>query len=582
MNKPEPHAAKNAGGDLMFLPLGGAGEVGLNCNLYGYGTEKTREWLMVDLGVGFGDYRTPGVDLVLPDIGYIVKQKARLKALILTHGHEDHIGAVAHLWPYLDCPIYASPFTSALVRDKFRQKGLCADGALRALPRDRKLTLGAFQLQFYGFTHSIPEMQAIALRTPAGMVLHTGDWKLDPQPLVGEASDLAGLRRLGKQGVAVLVCDSTNALTEGEAGSEKRVRAGLTAAIKGCAGRVVMTGFASNVARLESMAHAAAAHGRAVCLAGRGMHRIYQAARASGYLQDFPPLVSEEDAAHLPAAEVAILCTGSQGEPLAALNRLAQRRHRCLQLAAGDMVVFSSRIIPGNETAVLDLHNRLLALGATLKVAQAGDDLHVSGHPCRDELRRLYRWVRPRALIPVHGEERHLQAQRALALAEGVPHAVAARNGSLMRLAPGPPRVVRQVPHGRLHLDGEVMVRADESPALMRRALAQSGLVMLYVSIADVSIAAGAQPARKARRRVRAARRVCGAPILRCKGLPERDKMGEKLDAALLDAVRPLLDKPKAAPKDWKQALVRALARACKQRLGKVPEIEIVLNMIES
>lgn len=539
--------------------------MGLNCNLYGYGTKAAREWLMVDLGAGFGDYRTPGVDLILPDIGYVVRQKARLKALILTHGHEDHIGAVAHLWPYLECPIYASPFTAALLRDKFRRKGICADGALRALPADKKLQLGAFGLQFYGVTHSIPEMQAIALSTPAGLVLHTGDWKLDPKPLVGEVSDEAGLRQLGKQNVAAMICDSTNALTEGEAGSEQTVRTGLKAAIGACTGRVVMTGFASNVARLESMARAADAHGRKICLLGRGMHRIYQAARASGYLQNFPALISEEEAAKLPPAQVAILCTGSQGEPLAALARLAERRHRFVQLGEGDVVVFSSRIIPGNEAAVLALHNRLLALGLTLKAARLGDDLHVSGHPCRGELRRLYRWVRPRALVPVHGELRHLQAHRALALEEGVPHAVAARNGDMLRLAPGPPCLMQRVPHGRLHLDGTVMLRAEESPARARRQLAQNGLVSLYVSLAGGGRA-----------------RVCGAPLVRVRGLPEHDRMGEPLEAVLLEALRPLLERPARAPKAWKRALARTLAQACKQRLGKTPEIDIALNMIES
>ena len=552
--------------ELVFLPLGGTGEVGMNCNLYGYGRQNARDWLMVDLGVSFGDARTPGVDLILPDIGYIVKQKARLKALVLTHGHEDHIGAVTHLWPYLECPIYASPFTAALLRDKFRQKGMEIDGALRVLPTDKTLELGAFALEFVGLTHSIPEMQAIALTTPAGLVLHTGDWKLDSKPLVGEPSDDARLRRFGEENVAVLVCDSTNALTEGEAGSEGTVRTGLTEAIRTCAGRVVMTGFASNVARLESMAHAANAHGRKICLVGRGMHRIYRAARASGYLQDFPPLVAEEDAARLAPRDLAILCTGSQGEPLAALNRLAQRQHRSLQLGKGDLVVFSSRIIPGNETAVLELHNRLLEMGVALKVAQRGDDLHVSGHPCRDELRQLYRWVRPRALVPVHGEVRHLQAQRALALEEGVPHAVAARNGDVVRLAPGQPKIVQRVPHGRLHLDGEVMVRAEDSPTRARRQLAESGLVSLYISVRGGG---------------RNARRVCGAPLLRVRGLPQQDKMGEPLEAALLEALRPLLERPRGAPKVWKKALERALAHACRERLGKRPEIDVALNMID-
>jgi ribonuclease J len=468
------------GEELIFVPLGGAGEIGMNLNLYGYGTAARRQWIMVDLGVMFGDDDTPGIDVIMPDPGFIEERRHQLLAIVLTHAHEDHIGAVAHLWPRLRVPVYATPFTAALVRGKLEEHGLLDEVPLKIVPLGGELQLGPFSLEFIDITHSIPEPNCIAIRTPLGVVLHTGDWKIDPQPLVGRKTNIEALRKLGEEGVLATICDSTNVFVPGRSGSEGEVATRLEAVIAMCKGRVAVTAFASNVARLQSIVRAGAKLGRHVALVGRSMHKITAAAIETGYLKDLPAFIDEEAAMTLPPSKVLYVCTGSQGEPRAALARIASGEHPNVTLGPGDTVIFSSRIIPGNEKSIHALHNDLSQRG--VEVISAEDhDVHVSGHPARDELADMYAWLRPRVAVPVHGEVRHLSEHVRLAKSLQVPQALLAPNGSIVRLAPGPATIVDEAPHGRLHLDGTILTHGDDSSTKERRALSHAGHIAVTV-----------------------------------------------------------------------------------------------------
>jgi ribonuclease J len=473
-------AEPQVGEELIFVPLGGAGEIGMNLNLYGYGTEARRQWIMVDLGVMFGDDDTPGIEVIMPDPAFIEERRHQLLAIVLTHAHEDHIGAVAHLWPRLRVPVYATPFTAALVRGKLEEQGLLDEVPLKVLPLGGELQLGPFNLEFIDITHSIPEPNCIAIRTPLGTVLHTGDWKIDPDPLVGRKTDVGALRKLGEEGVLAAVCDSTNVFVPGRSGSEAEVAAILEAVIAMQKGRVAVTAFASNVARLQSIIRAGVKLGRQVALVGRSMRKIAAAAIETGYLKDLPSFIDEEAAASLPPNKILYVCTGSQGEPRAALARIAAGEHPAVTLGPGDTVVFSSRVIPGNEKAIHALHNDLSQRG--IEVISAEDhDVHVSGHPARDELADMYGWLRPRVAIPVHGEIRHLAEHVRLAKSLQIPEALLAPNGSIVRLAPGPATIVDEAPHGRLFLDGAIITGRDDTFTKERRALSFAGHVAVTV-----------------------------------------------------------------------------------------------------
>ncbi len=478
--------------DLVFLPLGGAGEIGMNLNLYGYGVEDDRQWIMIDLGVTFGDETTPGVDIIMADPQYILDRKDKLLGLVLTHGHEDHIGAVPYLWPELDCPIYTTPFTAALVQRKFDEVGLF-DVPLNIVPLGGSIELGPFGLELISLTHSIPEPNAVAIETPLGTILHSGDWKIDDDPLIGELTDEKALKTLGDEGVLAIVCDSTNAMTEGISGSEGEVRRNLAELVKDMEGRVVITAFASNVARVATAAHVAQVTDRHLVLVGRSMHRIVAAARETGYLDDFPTLVDERDAGYLPPEKVLYLCTGSQGEPRAALSRIATGTHPNISLESGDAVIFSSRIIPGNEKSIFALQNDLAALGVDIHT-EKDNDIHVSGHPCRDELTRMYQWVRPEISIPVHGELRHLQAHAGLAGDIQVPNIFLAPNGTMVRLAPGNPDIIDHVQSGRLHLDGEILLSSDDEVLKERKRIGYAGFISV-VLVVESSGRLAAEPA---------------------------------------------------------------------------------------
>lgn len=463
--------------ELVFLPLGGAGEIGMNLNCYGYGPPNDRVWIVVDCGVLFGrETTTPGVDVIMPDIRFLEEVRSALLGIVLTHGHEDHIGAVAHLWPKLRCPIYATPFTVKLLQHKFEDAGLQDRVKVTPVPLAGRIRLGPFAIEFISITHSIPEPNCLAIRTPAGTVVHTGDWKIDPHPLLGPVTDDAALRSLGEEGVLALVCDSTNALVSGESGSEDSVRTALIRLIGTLKGKVAVTAFASNVARLASIAAAAKAANREVVLAGTAMRRMVNAARDTGYLRDFPKTVDDESCSGIPDDHLLFLCTGSQGERRAALARIAAGEHPYVTLGEGDTVIFSSRIIPGNELAIFDLQNRLAAKGICV-LTERDHFVHVSGHPARDELATMYAWVKPKISVPVHGELRHMQEHARFARELQVPKAIVATNGQMLRLAPGDPEIIDETPAGRLHLDGRILVHEEDGHARTRRALSFAGFV---------------------------------------------------------------------------------------------------------
>jgi ribonuclease J len=474
--------------ELLFLPLGGAGEIGMNLNLYGH----DGQWLAIDCGVTFGDDTTPGIDLMMPDPTFIAERRENLVGLVLTHAHEDHLGAVPYLWPRLKCNVYATPFAANVLRRKLKETSLHGKVPIVELPMSGHVSLPPFDLELVTLTHSIPEPNAVVIRTKLGTVLHTGDWKLDPEPLVGPLTDEAALRRLGDEGVLAMVCDSTNALVPGASGSEAEVREGLMKLVAGRKGRVAVACFASNIARLETAAMVAAAHGRHAGLVGRSLYRMEEAARETGYLKDLPPFVDEHDLGFLPRENVLMLCTGSQGEPRSALARIARGQHPHATLEPGDTVIFSSRVIPGNERSIGRLQDDLAKLGVDI-VTTRDAFVHVSGHPARDELATMYQWVRPKVAVPVHGEHRHMRAHAALAEECQVPQAVVVENGQVLRLAPGPAEIVGEVQSGRLALDGTSLVPLSSDLMRDRHRLAFSGTVVATL-VVDKTGALVAEP----------------------------------------------------------------------------------------
>jgi len=464
---------------LYFVPLGGSGEIGMNLNLYGH----DGKWLMVDLGVTFGDESTPGIDVILPDPQFIADRAEDLAGLVVTHAHEDHIGAIQYLWPELRCPVYCSPFAASVLRVKLQERGLHRDVQIIEVPLSGSFKVGPFDLEFITVTHSIPEPNALVIRTPAGTVLHSGDWKLDPGPVIGGTADADALRKLGDEGVLAMVCDSTNALVPGTTGSEAEVRDSLVEVFaKYPTGRIAVGCFATNVARLHSIAKAAEANGRHVALVGRSLWRIDAAARENGYLTDLPPFVTEHDAGFLPRDKVVLICTGSQGEPRAALSRIAAGDHPEIVLERGDVVIFSAREIPGNEKSIARVQNGLIRKGVEIVTA---DDafVHVSGHPAQEELVRMYQWVRPQLAIPVHGEQRHLQAHARLARDCQVPHAIIPEDGQVIRIAPGPAQVEGFVPAGRLAIDGKRIVPLGGQAMRSRSRMATNGAAVVTLVV---------------------------------------------------------------------------------------------------
>jgi ribonuclease J len=539
--------------ELVFLPLGGSGEIGMNFNAYGFGPPNRRQWIVVDCGITFGrETDAPGVDIILPDIRFLAEQRETVLGIVATHAHEDHIGAIAPLWPMLKCPIYATEFTARLIEGKLEEAGITAP--LHIVPPGGSLSLGPFAIEYIAITHSILEANLLAIRTPLGLIAHTGDWKIDPDPVLGLTTDAAAIKKLGEEGVLALVCDSTNALIQGHSGSEAKVRDSLADLIGRLKGRVAVTAFASNVARLDSVAHAANAHGRQVALVGRSMHKIVAAARDSGYLADFPATIDARDAGEWPAHKILYLVTGSQGEPRAALARIARGDHPDVQLGKGDAVIFSSRVIPGNELGIFDLHNQLSALGVEVLTAEE-HFVHVSGHPAREELAQMYRWTRPRIAVPVHGELRHMAEHARLAKSLQVPEALVPVNGQLYRLAPGPAELIDEVPSGRIHLDGRVLVAEGEGLAKTRRAMSYAGLIAITLVLDEKG------------------RPAADAAIL-AEGMPH------PVEAAVRAAVDETLRRynpRKSDPEELQETVRRAARRAAQEAWGKKPVTRVTI-----
>lgn len=537
---------------VYFLPLGGAGEIGMNLNLYGH----AGKWLMVDLGISFPDETLPGFEILTPDPRFIVERREDLLGLVLTHAHEDHLGAVQYLWPDLQCPVYASPFTAAVLRAKLQERGLAGQVPVHEIPVGGDFTIGPFRVRMVAMTHSVPEPSTLAIGTPVGTIVHTGDWKLDPEPVIGGPADAAALRGLGEQGVMALLCDSTNAMVPGTSGSETEVQKTLVGLFGRYPARVAVTCFATNVARLKSIAVAAEAAGRDVALVGRSLWRIVEAARETGYLGDLRPFLTAHEAGFVPRDRVVLICTGSQGEPRSALARIAAGDHPEIGLEPGDVVIYSSREIPGNERAIGRVQNQLAKAGIDLVTA---DDaaVHVSGHPARDELAQMYQWVKPRLVIPVHGEERHLVENARLAESCQVPATLIARNGTVVRIAADGGTVVGHVPSGRLGLSGKQLVATDGGVARSRQRLANNGVAVVTLVIDRTS-------------------RLAGRPKVTVLGLVND---AEEIAFDVADAVSDAFGAMDAADRLGDETVTErvriAVRRAFNARYGKKPVIEV-------
>lgn len=541
------------GEELLFVALGGSGEIGMNVNLYGC----RGQWIMVDLGLTFADPSYPGIELVLPDLEFIENQQERLAGIVLTHGHEDHIGALPYLAEELKSPLYATPFTAGLIAGKLEEEGLTGAVKLNVVERGGSIELGPFRVSFVALSHSIPEGNGVLIETPFGNVFHTGDWKIDETPVIGEAPSPEILRAIGDDGVLALVCDSTNVFQNEPSGSEESVHAGLLAKVAEATGRVLVTTFASNAARLQTIGRVARETGRKVCIAGRSLERILRVAQATGYLEDFPPPIGFEQAMRLPRSEVLIIATGGQGEPRAALGRIAGGTHD-LKLTEGDAVIFSSRIIPGNEVAIGRIMNQLSDLGVGI-VTERQAHVHVSGHPGRPELIEMYNWVRPEIVVPVHGEARHLAEQARLALGHGVPHAVVQENGDVIRLAPGDPDKVDEVRVGRLVLDGDVILPADGATVNERRRIGYGGLITVALPVAD-----GGE--------------LAGTPLIHPFGVPVEEDRDDFIADATDAASRAY--SPGVDPETVRESVRLAVRRCATLWTGKKPLVEVMMLQV--
>jgi len=542
--------------ELTFAPLGGVGEIGMNLSIYGLGNRHQRSWLAVDLGVSFGDEEhLPGIDLMMPDISFLEKERNNLVGLVLTHAHEDHFGAIIDLWPKLKCKIYATKFTAALFEAKCASERNPPKIPVTVVPSGGRVDIGPFSVEFIPVAHSIPEAQALAIHTEIGTLLHTGDWKIDPTPIIGPPTDERRLRELGEAGVLALIGDSTNAVREGRSPSEAEVAKTITELVKGARGRVAVTTFASNVARLRAVADAAKATGREVVVVGRAMERVVQVARETGHLEGVQNFRGADLYGHFPPDKVLALCTGSQGEPRAALARIANDDHPEVTLNKGDRVIFSSRTIPGNEKAVGAIINGLIQQGVEV-ITDRTHLVHVSGHPRRDELREMIGWVRPQLLIPVHGEALHLSEHASLARACGVPKVLVCRNGDLVRLGPGDPAVIDQLPAGRLYKDGSILEDSRSRAVIERRRMGFAGCAFVALALTDKG-------------------ELADDPEIDLVGIPEKNSAGEVIDEVVFDVVVSTVEGlPRARRRDpdaVAESVRRAVRASINEQWGKKP-----------
>ena len=546
--------------ELLFCPLGGAGEIGANMNLYGYGNPGEHNWIMVDIGVTFADDTLPGIDLIYPDPGFIVEKKDNLLGIIVTHAHEDHIGAIAHLWPKLKCKIYATPFTAVLIKEKFKEKNVDINNHLKIVQLNGIIDLDPFRIEYVSMTHSILEPNGLKIKTPAGVVLHTGDWKIDENPMVGKNIDIDKLKQIGNEGVLAMVCDSTNIFTVGRSGSEETVRRSLLKIIERLKKRIVITSFASNVARMETIFYCAEKTGRQISLVGRSMHRIFKAAKQCGYLKDIIDPIDPREAKNISREKIIYLCTGSQGEPMGAMMRISSYTHPDVFVEKGDTVIFSSKIIPGNEKKLYKLHNQLVKDGIEV-ISEENEFVHVSGHPNRDEMKDMYSWIKPKCVIPVHGEHRHLMEHISFAKEMQVPHPVLVENGDIVKIFPGDkPEVYDKAPSGRLYLDGNISVHEDSQSIKDRKNLSSNG----YLEVTLLITSKG---------------NIHDNPILSFRGLPIYEE--DEFTYGLENEIEKITKSFKIGSRKQEHNLIDALKIACrkftKEKTGKKPYTNINL-----
>jgi len=539
----------------FFLPLGGTGEIGMNLNLYGYKEEKKEEWLMVDCGVTFSQSGLPGIDLQMADPNFIIKRKKNLLAIILTHAHEDHIGAMPYVWPHLKCPIYTTKFTAALLEEKFNEHEIEFKDSLVIIKEKEEFSIGSFTIKALGLSHSIPEMNALIIKTPGLNIFHTGDWKMDEDPVVGGAFDDDKSKELDKLNIDYLICDSTNSIVPGKSGSESKVKDSLIEIISKIDGRIFLSTFASNVARLTSVAEAAAINDRQVVLSGRGMHKIVNAAKKTGYFNGVPDFVDEEDAGYLPSDKALILCTGSQGEFRAALSKIARDEHRNLYAEEGDTVIFSSKMIPGNEYGILRLQNLFAKKGVNV-ITEKDSFVHVSGHPCKDELINMFNLIKPKYMIPVHGEHRHLRENANLANRCNIDSMVI-ENGDLLTLDKDGFGDLKKIENGRVYKDGKIILPDFESPSSDRSKLSFSGIIIISLQIQN--------------------NKIKSRPLVSSVGVPEYDELGIKLTDLIQERISNIL-KSKNLNNSFEKRIKNAITKEINYIWGKKPFVEVIIH----
>ena len=549
--------------ELIFCPLGGSGEIGMNMNLFAYGKPDEQKWIIVDIGVTFADDTIPGIDLIYPDSGFIIDKKDDLLGIILTHAHEDHIGAIAHIWPKLKCKIFATPFTAALIEEKFKEKKINIKGYIKIIELNSTLQLKPFKIEFVTLTHSILEPNGLKIETPVGNILHTGDWKCDSNPLIGQNINSDRLKEIGKEGVITMICDSTNVFSPGRAGSELDVRKNMLMIMERLKKRIIITSFASNVARMETAFYCAKKIERQIVLVGRSMHRIYNAAKRCGYLNKVIDPIDSREAKNFAREKIVYLCTGSQGEPMGAMNRISNYTHPDVFIERGDAVIFSSKIIPGNEKKLYKLHNQLVKEGIEV-ISEESEFVHVSGHPNREDLKDMYNWIKPKSVIPVHGEHRHMLEHINFAKEMQVPHPIKVENGDIVRLYPGEkPAVYDKAPSGRLYVDGSVPVEEDAQSIKERKNISINGFIELTILITPRG-------------------NIHNKPLLTFKGLPIYEK--EEFQYALEEEIEKTVKTFSLNSKKQEKNLIDALKITCrkfsKEKTGKKPLTNINLVRI--
>ena len=540
--------------ELLFCPLGGSGEIGMNMNLFAYGKPDNQKWIMVDIGVTFADDSLPGIDLIYPDPGFIIDKKDDLLGIVLTHAHEDHIGAIAHIWPQIKCKIFSTPFTAVLIKEKFKEKRIDIGNNLKIVDLNGTVNLNPFKIEFITLTHSILEPNGLRIETPAGVILHTGDWKVDPNPLIGGKINSDRLKEIGKEGVLAMICDSTNVFSIGKSGSELDVRKSLLNIMLRLKKRIIVTSFASNVARMETVFDCAKKTGRQISLVGRSMHRIYKAAKQCGYLKDIIEPIDPRDAKKISREKIVYLCTGSQGEPMGAMMRISSYVHPDVFIEKDDTVIFSSKIIPGNEKKLYKLHNQLVKDGIEV-ISEENEFVHVSGHPNREDLKDMYNWVKPKCVIPVHGEHRHMIEHINFAKEMQVPYPVQVENGDIVKIYPGSkPEVYDKAPSGRLYVDGNISVEEDSQSIKERKNLSSNGYMEVTILITPKG-------------------NIHKRPILSFKGLPILDE--EEFIYGLEEEIESTAKTFSLNSKKQEHNLIDALKIACrkysKEKTGKKP-----------